>query len=158
MANIMIIASALAVNALYFYGITLIPVFDQSDPVGPRLFPYLICAGILVSALWVGLETRSLSKSKALSFGDFKIESKATLLLIGAVILWMGIYYYMLEVAGFIISTSIFLLVLTFHFNRGKWMANALTSVLFGVAIYLLFTKVLQVSLPEGLLASQVWR
>ena len=38
------------------------------------------------------------------------------------------------------------------YFNRGKWVANVLTSILFAVIAYLMFTKLLGVNLPPGIL------
>ena len=37
-------------------------------------------------------------------------------------------------------------------FHRGKWMTNLLTSILFGFISYLMFTRLLDVSLPRGIL------
>ena len=38
------------------------------------------------------------------------------------------------------------------YFHPGKWTTNILTSVLFCVLSYLMFTKLLGVSLPPGVL------
>ena len=51
-----------------------------------------------------------------------------------------------------IVATAIYLLVLTVYFNRGKWVANVLTSVLFSLCSYLMFTKLLGVTLAPGIL------
>jgi putative tricarboxylic transport membrane protein len=58
----------------------------------------------------------------------------------------------MFEALGYVLATSIYLLVLTSYFNRGKWVANVLTSVLFSLISYLMFTKLLGVNLPPGIL------
>jgi hypothetical protein len=42
--------------------------------------------------------------------------------------------------------------VLTAVFNRGKWLANGLTSVLWSAGSYVLFVKILGVVLPVGIL------
>jgi putative tricarboxylic transport membrane protein len=38
------------------------------------------------------------------------------------------------------------------YFNRGKWVANVLTSVLFSIGSYVMFVKLLGVSLAPGIL------
>ena len=58
----------------------------------------------------------------------------------------------MFDRAGYLVSTVIYLLVLTAVFNAGKWVANVLTSVLFAVGSYVLFVKILGVTLPAGIL------
>jgi putative tricarboxylic transport membrane protein len=56
------------------------------------------------------------------------------------------------ESLGYVIATSIYLLVLMAYFNRGKWVANVLTSVLFSIGSYVMFVKLLGVSLAPGIL------
>ena len=41
---------------------------------------------------------------------------------------------------------------MTAWFNRGRWMMNILTSVLFSAGSYLMFTKLLGVTLAQGVL------
>jgi putative tricarboxylic transport membrane protein len=57
------------------------------------------------------------------------------------------------ERLGFIIATAVYLLALTTYFNRGKWIANISTSILFPVITYVMFTKGLGVSLARGVLS-----
>ena len=61
-------------------------------------------------------------------------------------------YFAVFEWLGYIFSTAVYLLVLTAYFNRGSWTVNVLTSVLFGIGSYLMFTKLLGVNLPPGIL------
>jgi hypothetical protein len=42
--------------------------------------------------------------------------------------------------------------VLTASFNRGRWLSNVLTAVLFSFVSYGVFTRLLAVSLPRGIL------
>jgi putative tricarboxylic transport membrane protein len=68
------------------------------------------------------------------------------------VVAWTAIYFLVFVPLGYIVSTAIYLLVLTAYFNRGKWTANVLTSLLFCVVSYLLITKALGVAMPRGVL------
>ena len=52
---------------------------------------------------------------------------------------------------GFVVATSVYLLGMMAWFNRGKWLVNILTAVLFSALIYFMFVK-LDVSLPKGIL------
>ena len=66
--------------------------------------------------------------------------------------MWTAIYIVTFEPLGFVLSTAIYLLVLTAYFNRNRWLMNVLTSVLFAVISYFMFTKLLGVNLPLGIL------
>ena len=65
---------------------------------------------------------------------------------------WTAAYFSVFTTLGFMISTSIFLLGMTAWFNRGRWKMNVLTSVLFSVGSYFMFTKLLGVTLAQGML------
>ena len=66
--------------------------------------------------------------------------------------IWTALYFATFEWLGYAISTSIYLLALMAYFRRGRWMSNGLTSVLYSFGSYLIFTKLLLVSLPAGFL------
>jgi putative tricarboxylic transport membrane protein len=51
-----------------------------------------------------------------------------------------------------LLATPVSLLGLMVYFNRNKWVANVLTSVLFPLGTYFLFSTVLGVNLAKGLL------
>jgi putative tricarboxylic transport membrane protein len=70
---------------------------------------------------------------------------------LGAVVIWMGVYYATLERLGFILATTAFLFPLMAWFNRGKWLANALSAAAFSALTYWLFVA-LDVRLPKGLI------
>jgi putative tricarboxylic transport membrane protein len=72
-------------------------------------------------------------------------------LVIVAVVVWTWLYFLVFERLGYLLATPIFLFALMAYFNRGKWLANALTAVLFVAASYWLF-KVLGVNLARGIL------
>jgi len=57
-----------------------------------------------------------------------------------------------LTLLGYVIATSIYLLALMAYFHPGKWTMNILTAVLFCIGSYLMFTKLLGVTLARGLL------
>jgi len=56
------------------------------------------------------------------------------------------------EKLGYVVATTIFLLVLMAWFNRGKWLANVLSAVLFCILSFVMFVK-LDVNLPRGVVA-----
>jgi putative tricarboxylic transport membrane protein len=64
----------------------------------------------------------------------------------------IGLYFLMFERLGYVISTSLFLWLTTSYFNRGKTMANVCTSLGYSGASDYLFSVLLGVNLPHGLL------
>ncbi|MDB5743968.1 MAG: tctB6 [Polaromonas sp.] len=154
-ANRIILVCTVLLAAAYFYGTGQIPSLEIGDPLGPRVFPYLIGAGLLMSAAWLFLEMLQAKKAAApapLEPLEQPAENHSHLPIIAAVVAWVAVYFAVFERLGFLLATPIFLLGLMAYLNRGKWVANGLTVVLFTAATYVLFSKVLGVSLAKGLL------
>ena len=150
-----IVVCTVVLALLYFYGASLIPSLQIGDPLGPKAFPYLIGIGLLVSAAWLLLETLQAGKSGVADppdLADRAPEDNRHLLVIAGVVAWIAFYFALFEPVGFLLATPVSLLGLMVYFNRNKWVANVLTSVLFPVGIYFLFSKVLGVNLAKGLL------
>ncbi|HXV10226.1 MAG TPA: tripartite tricarboxylate transporter TctB family protein [Burkholderiales bacterium] len=152
MADRLIIACCVVLALAYFYGTSQIPSLEIGDPLGPKTFPYLLgiallaATGLLVVEHWK--ETRSAAPEPA------KKTDKADrrhLPVLAGVVAWFCVYFAVFETLGFVIATSIFLLALMAWFNRGRWLANILSAVLFSVGSYVMFAW-LDVRLPAGIL------
>ena len=156
--HIIIVCTA-ALAAGYLYETLQIPSLDTVDPLGPRAYPYLVFAGLLGSALWLFLESLQANKiakqAQQPIAEEIEPAKKKTGIMLASVVAWLGIYYASLIPVGFIISSFVFLVGLTSFFNPGKWTANILVSLIFVVGFYFLFTAVLGVPLPKGVL--DVW-
>ena len=137
--------------AVYLYATTLIPTLEIGDPLGPKAFPRLlgIClligAGLLFAEIWK-------ERKAAVPLSETREASDARhLWVLAAVVGWTALYYISFEKAGYVVATAVYLLALMAWFNRGKWVANVLTSVLFSALSYTMFLK-LDVRLPQGIL------
>jgi putative tricarboxylic transport membrane protein len=153
-----IVVCTVILALLYLYGNSLIPSLQIGDPLGPKAFPYLIGIGLLVSAAWLLLETWRTGNAHAADLQeladptDVGPEDHRHLLVIAGVVAWIAFYFALFEPVGFLLATPVTLLGLMAYFNRNKWLANVLTSVLFPLGTYFLFSKVLGVNLAKGLL------
>ena len=142
----------LVLAAVYFYATAQIPSLEIGDPLGPKAFPRLLGIGLLVTAGMLFMEMWKAKKAGEPKDGGGEPEDYHHYLIVGAAVLWTSVYFAVFEWLGYIFSTAVYLIVLTAYFNRGKWTANILTSVLFGIGGYVMFSKVLDVNLPHGIL------
>lgn len=151
MADRVILACTVLLAVVYLYATTLIPSLEIGDPLGPKAFPRLIGIAMLVAAAMLALEMwRERGKAVAKAEGAALFDPKV-LKVLGPVAVWIGIYYATLEALGYVVATSAFLFPLMAWFNRGKWVANALSAVGFAAMTYWLFVA-LDVRLPRGIL------
>lgn len=151
MTDRVIFVCTILVAAAYFYATTLIPSLEIGDPLGPKAFPrllgvcLLIAAGLLFVEIWKDRKVAS-PVSEARAPADVR-----HLWVLAGVVAWTAVYYMSFEKAGYVVSTTVYLLALMAWFNRGKWIANVLTAALFGALSYYMFLK-LDVRLPQGIL------
>ncbi len=137
---------------VYLYATSQIPSLEIGDPLGPKAFPRLLALGLFVCAGLLVLEMlRERKAAPVEQRAAAQTEDRRHYYVIAAVVAWMALYYAVFEQVGFILDTMVFLMGLTAYFNRGKWITNALVSVLFSVGAYVLFVKVLGVTLAQGI-------
>lgn len=146
-ADRIILVFTIILAAVYFWATAQIPSLEIGDPLGPKAFPRLLGIGLIITAVLLAME---MWKARYEQRPPPDQQAKVTYLVVGAVAVWTALYFVLFEPLGFVIATTAYLLGLTNYFNRGKWLANVLTSVLFTVGIYFMFTKALEVNLARG--------
>lgn len=61
-------------------------------------------------------------------------------------------YVLVFQPLGYLVATAVFLMALMTYLNARRWLVNLAFSILFPVAVYLLFGLVIRVTLPTGVL------
>ena len=148
-ADRVIFVLILVLAGVYFWATQQIPSLEIGDPLGPKAFPRLLGVGLLLTAALLGVE---MWKARYEKRPPTDPQKKVEYLVVAGVAIWTAGYFMLFEPLGFLFATIIFLLGLTNYFNRGKWLANGLTSILFSAGIYFMFTKALGVNLARGVL------
>lgn len=112
------------------------------EPVGPRAFPTLLAALIGIAGAW--LVIRPSGHSAAVAPGRLGA-------LTGCVIATV-IYALLFQWLGFIIATALMAVPVGIAFG-GNWKQSLAGGIGLGVGLYVLFDKLLDVVLPNGLLS-----
>ncbi|WP_206954499.1 tripartite tricarboxylate transporter TctB family protein [Trinickia acidisoli] len=146
-----------------------LPDVRLSDPLGPKVFPALVGAGLIASALLLLLETKGRRAShahepKAVETNEVSDtqgqeqgheqaqQSKGHYFVLIGMLVWTGVYYACFERLGYLISTSAFLFGLLAYFNRKRLKSNLLIALGVTIVLDLLFAQLLGVPMPTGLL------
>jgi putative tricarboxylic transport membrane protein len=147
-----VLAFCTIIGALaYLFADALAPRRGYSDSIGPKAFPAIIGIGLLLSGVLLLWETHKKAQLGAPVSGHLKFE-RTHLMILAAMAAWTGAYYLAFQPVGYLLATAIYMFPLLAYFNRGKWMVNALVAVSFPLAAYAVFAKLLQVTMPVGLL------
>jgi len=146
-----IFACTIIIAVVYLYATTLIPSLEIGDPLGPKAFPRLLGICLLIAAGLFALEMWRDHKAKVPPPAEGEMAPWRHVGLISAIAVLTGVYYALFDPLGYIMATTAYLLALMAWFNRGKWVANVLTAVLFSGLSYWMFVA-LDVRLPTGVL------
>ena len=117
-----------------------VPLFP--DPMGPKAFPYLIAAGVIVCALVMILRPDP----------EADWPASGVLMTIGAAALVMIGYAYALKPLGFLIPTAIAAGILSYQLSP-RPVAATLTGIGLSVGLFVLFRYALGLGLqpvPKG--------
>ena len=154
MADRVIFVCTLVLAGVYLYATEQLPTLEIGDPLGPKAFPRLLGAGLVVAAILMVFE---MAKARRAALANREApaaappESGAPLVVVGVAV-WTFLYFMVFEGLGYVIATTLYLLPLMMYFNKRRTVMNVLTAVLFSVGSYVLFVKVLGVNLAPGIL------
>jgi putative tricarboxylic transport membrane protein len=154
-----VLAGCAVIGALvYLYAASQLPLVRIGDPLGPKIFPAIIGGGLLISGLLLMLETYrkrqqvlSVPPAPASSPAHAPMDRQRPGVLLG-MLAWTVIYYFAFEPVGYLVSTVVFLLGLLTMFHRKKPLTNLAVAFGFTAVIYAIFTQLLHVSMPQGIL------
>lgn len=127
-----------------------IPAF--SDPVGPRLFPYIVAAGMCLASLALIVEHFAIKQRTADASKAEGEEPDGVITVAFAALGMLAVYYVVFDYLGFLVATALFLIAFLSYSNRGQWTVNILVALLFPIAAYLLLDTAFGARLPDGIL------
>lgn len=118
--------------------------------VSPRAFPYFIAIFVMLTG--IGLIISILRGNEGVPEGTeagdpyVKSDYKTMLLLMAAI----GVHVVLLEKAGYVIAATLGFWGVAYAFGSRKPLKDFAISLAFAYAVYITFTKGLQISLPAG--------
>ncbi|WP_114967015.1 tripartite tricarboxylate transporter TctB family protein [Alkalilacustris brevis] len=148
--RILFLLAILAGGLFYtYYAFNHLAFLSQTGRLGPGFFPRIVGSGIvfltLISVVQELLRMRATPEGITLRFDNFSPGALFIIL--------MGVGYLVaLRFLDAVPATILFLFATLSVINRGRYLQNVLVSVLVPVAIYILFRKFLNASMPQGLL------
>jgi putative tricarboxylic transport membrane protein len=151
-------------SLLYIWQATKLPDPPGSNIlIGPRTFPLLIGELMLVASLFLLWQQLRPGRSGPPQEVDIIAAAAAEEEEEMAIRDWPGVFVVLgamlflcltLEPLGFVATMTLAIFVLATFFAPRSWLLNLVVAVCFGVGSYLLFTEILQIPLPNGVLSS----
>lgn len=135
-----------ALAVLGYMGASRFP--EPSAGLGAGGFPQFvtICLGVL-GAIQAVKSYMALRKNPD---QDKAVLKAADLFGAGSLLISFGVYVWLVQPLGYIISTTLFFFLFMLIYGERKWFRMVIISVVFSIVTYYLFVKVFYVMLPKG--------
>jgi putative tricarboxylic transport membrane protein len=138
-------AGAISLGLYLLIGSSGINLGTGYDRIGPRFFPYLIAAGLLVSSGAMVFEVLGRSRpAQTLSIDPLSFS---------ILILALVICVLLLERLGFILAVTVLFTLVARAFKSRRSIRDALVGLILSISVYYIFTAGLGLVLPRGVLS-----
>ena len=136
-----------------------IPLGVGYDRIGPRFFPSLVAAGLVLLGVWLAVtglrgkksprhKERAVATETEFPDADFPTNWRALGFLAAGLLLCLALF----ERGGFVIASSALFWVAACGFGSRRPLRDAVIAVVLSVVVFLAFTRGLGLTLPLGVL------
>jgi putative tricarboxylic transport membrane protein len=130
--------------------IRLTPAYSM---VGPRVIPYIVGAGLVLTGLWLAFEALT---GRAATVSTESEDVDPTLptdwRTVGLLALALLVYLVLLEPAGFVIASALLFFGAAYAMGSRHYARDLVVGVLLAAVLYVGFTRGLDLQLPAGIL------
>ncbi len=134
-------------SAIYLYGAWKLPRFSMTMAVDAYVFP--IAVGLVMLALSALLFFQSTGEGRPRLFQNLSPAGRTMAILVG----WALAYALLIRPLGYLLMTTLFIVGASTLLGWRRWGVALGVALAFAGASYYLFTVVLSVTLPSGILA-----
>jgi len=132
---------SIVLGVLYLFGMMQIENASIGHPHAPIYFPAVLGIGMVI------LGILQLIKDKKISITQYTTDKTIPMILKTAGIII--IYALLFVPAGYVISTMVFMFMMLYLFNgKDKMKRTVITTIVFSILVYVVFSKLLGVYLP----------
>jgi putative tricarboxylic transport membrane protein len=115
--------------------------------IGPKLFPWLVAAGLLVVGIALLREARAGAVAQPIGF-DVDLPP------IAAVTVGLVLQMILMRPAGFVIATAVLFVAVTYALGSRRFLLNSAVGLALCAVTYVAFTRGLGLVLPAGMLGA----
>lgn len=117
--------------------------------IGPQTFPYVVAGFLFVLAIWTGFEALR---------GEFPERERDEIGPIGWIVGGLAAQMLLLNFAGFSIATGLLFAATARGFGQRKLYLSIPIGIALAYVVWVMFAKLLQLSLPAGPLENLLFR
>ncbi len=139
---------ALVVLALIIaYNTSQMKIAPTYAKVGPQVFPYLAAAALAATGLFFLYQTVTRQHDRIIPDTD-QTDWRAIIFISAG--FWFEIL--LIEPLGFVLASSVLFVAVAFAFGSRRYLRDVITALALSTIAYLVFTRLLNLQLPAGIL------
>ena len=125
--------------------------------VGPRVIPTIVGAGLIVLGIWYAVDIlRRGGAAPSSESEDVDPSLPTDWAALGLLAVALVAYLLLIRPGGFIIASAVMFVIAAFAMGSRRYVRDIVIGILLAVAVYLVFTRGLEVRLPDGVLSGIV--
>ena len=137
-----VIAPALIIAAaVIWWDVARLTAVSNVAPIGPATVPHWIAIGLVILGIWTGFEAWR---------GDFPARETVARFPVLCLVAGLAAQMLLLKPAGFSIATGMLFALTACGFGRRKLWATIPVGIVLSFIVWMIFAKLLQLSLPAG--------
>ena len=155
LAELAVALAVVALGAVVVWQTTEIRLTPINSRVGPRVIPYIIGGGLMVTGLWLVVDIlrgRGASPESGEDSEDVDPTLPTDWLTVGILSASLFAYWLLIERAGFVLASTVLFFGAAFGMGSRRIVRDLVIGFILALAAYILFTEGLSLRLPEGVL------
>jgi putative tricarboxylic transport membrane protein len=133
-----------------------IRVLATANTVGPRFFPYVVGGAAAVIGVWLAVAVLRGERAAPEASEDVDLEQKTDWRTLAMLTGTFVAYLLLINPLGYLLSTMLFFGGSAFALGARRPRSLILTTLLVPLATFLIFTRLLGIYLPNGLLEAVI--
>jgi putative tricarboxylic transport membrane protein len=130
--------------------IRLTPAYSM---VGPRVIPYIVGVGLILTGLWLGFEAiTGRAASVSMESEDVDPTLPTDWRTVGFLTVALLVYLVLLEPAGFVIASALLFFGAAYAMGSRSYARDLVVGIVMAAVLYVGFTRGLGLHLPAGVL------
>jgi putative tricarboxylic transport membrane protein len=155
LAELALALGVVVLGAVIVWQTTEIHLTPVNSRVGPRVIPYIVGAGMMITGLWLAVDVlrgRAASPGAGEDAEDVDPTLPTDWLTVGILSASLLAYLLLIERAGFVIASTVLFVGAAFGMGSRRYIRDLAIGFALSLAAYVLFTEGLSLRLPEGIL------
>jgi len=133
-----------------------IRVTAAANAVGPRFFPYVVGGAATLVGLWLAVAVLRGDRAEPEDSEDIDLDQKTDWRTLGLLAATFVLYILIIEPVGYLLSTMLLFGASAWTLGARRPRSLVLTTVLVPFVTFMIFTRLLGIYLPNGILQAVI--